>query len=487
MNRRPPQNVPAEIRNVIARLRSRIRAYVWLEGIAAAVIWFGLTFWAGLALDYLPVLVGSSEMPRAARLTLLVIVSTVLLYIVYRWILRRAFARIADKSLALLIERKFPEFQHSLVTTVEYGTKAADDPATDAHLLTRTREAATGRVADIQLSQVFNFGPLVRNSLGAVVLILSVLAFAAFANDAFATWTSRFYMLSDDPWPRRAHIEVLDFNEKDLMKVAEGGDVTIRVRAAADREIPPPDVCTIHYRMDNGERGRANMSKDGEPRDSYQYYSFNSTPFKGMLDGVDFDVVGFDHRVSGFRIEVVASPAVVGVKLRSELPAYTGLLPRKDDWTVATRLPVGSKITVTASANKPLDRIEFTSCSLSRSSRLLPMHLIATAKNSGVRSRPVIAGINTHCAHILFTPQSRFTRCPGFLRSTFTRSAPITFRLLTSASYRLHTDRDTMGRELEREGQSCSIILFMRAIGRHGLQIEPPDSRHPECLRLHFS
>ena len=109
------------------------------------------------------------------------------------------------------------------------------------------------------------------------------------------------------------------------------------------------------------------MSKDGEPRDSYQYYSFNSTPFKGMLDGVGFDVVGFDHRVSGFRIEVVASPAVVGVKLRSELPAYTGLLPRNDDWTVATRLPVGSKITVTASTNKPLERIEFTSVSADES------------------------------------------------------------------------------------------------------------------------
>ena len=145
-----PNAIPSEIRGLIARLRRRIRAYVWLEGLAAVVIWFGLTFWAGLALDYLPVLVGSSEMPRGARFTLLAIVSAVLLYIVYRWILRRAFVRLNDKSLALLIERKFPEFQDSLVTTVEFGQDNLATTEVDEHMLSRTRNLAAASVSNVQ-------------------------------------------------------------------------------------------------------------------------------------------------------------------------------------------------------------------------------------------------------------------------------------------------------------------------------------------------
>ena len=362
MNFQAKHEQPTEIRNVIERLRSRIRAYVWMEGIAAAIIWSGLTFWIGLALDYLPVLVGSSEMPRTARLVLLVVVSVVLLYIIYRWILRRAFARLADKSLALLIERRFPDFQDSLVTTVEFADSSESE--IDPSLLLQTRRSAVSNLGSVRLGEIFNFRPLIRSSLGAVTVAISVALFAAFASDAFATWANRFYLLSDDPWPRRSHIEVIGFNEQSIIKVAEGDDITIRVRADATRETPPPEVCTIYYRLDNGGRGSANMSKDGAARDGFQHYSFASTPFKGMLEGVEFDVVGFDHRVSGLRIEVVPSPTVIGVTLRSELPAYTGLLPRNDDWSVASRLPIGSRIQVTTTANKPLERIELTNVSV---------------------------------------------------------------------------------------------------------------------------
>ena len=38
-----------------------------LEGLALAVIWLGAMFWIGFGLDYLPVLMGASEMPAVAR------------------------------------------------------------------------------------------------------------------------------------------------------------------------------------------------------------------------------------------------------------------------------------------------------------------------------------------------------------------------------------------------------------------------------------
>ena len=71
----------SEIRHRLVQLRRRIRAYVWAEGICLALVWLGVTFWVGLAIDYLPVMLGATEMPRAARVVLLVLIATVLLLI----------------------------------------------------------------------------------------------------------------------------------------------------------------------------------------------------------------------------------------------------------------------------------------------------------------------------------------------------------------------------------------------------------------------
>src|SRR5688572_21733258 len=101
----PP--LSSHVRDTLAALRRRIRIYVWLEGLAVALVWLGLTFWLALAIDYLPVLVGASEMPRTARAVLLVAIAGVLAFIVWRWILRRTFVRLADHSMALLLERQF--------------------------------------------------------------------------------------------------------------------------------------------------------------------------------------------------------------------------------------------------------------------------------------------------------------------------------------------------------------------------------------------
>ena len=118
MNQFNPPNtkLPHPVSRLLRALRWRIRAYVLIEGISAAAIWLGLTFWAGLALDYLPVMMGASEMPRGVRFVLLIGIGAVLAFIVYRWIIRRALVRLRNRSMALLLERRFPELNDSLLT-----------------------------------------------------------------------------------------------------------------------------------------------------------------------------------------------------------------------------------------------------------------------------------------------------------------------------------------------------------------------------------
>src|SRR5262245_13501620 len=106
----PDIALTTDLASLLAGLRRRIRLYIWAEGIALALIWLGLMFWFSLALDYLPVLMGASEMPVAPRAVLLAANGIALAYILYRWIGRRITVPLGDRSLALILERQFDNF-----------------------------------------------------------------------------------------------------------------------------------------------------------------------------------------------------------------------------------------------------------------------------------------------------------------------------------------------------------------------------------------
>jgi hypothetical protein len=349
----PASALSAQISSLLSRLRWRIRAYVWAEGLALAAVWIGLTFWLGLALDYVPVRLGASEMPLAARVTLLVVVAAVLAYLLYRWVWRRGFVPLASRSMAVLLERRFPDFHDSLLTAVELRSRPPSAWDFNPHMLAQTDRQALACVDHVRLRQVFNFMPLARNATLATIVLASVVLFGLVASDAFATWVNRFYFLSDQPWPRRTYIELLAFPDRN-QKAAKGSSVTIRVRADATRPTRPPDVCTIYYRTEEGERGRVHMTKSGSVRDGFQEYRYAERPFKGILSSIRFDVVGDDHRLRDNQLVVVDSPNVIRVELDCELPAYTQLVPRSQLWRPGIGLPKGSRVAIRAQSNKDL-------------------------------------------------------------------------------------------------------------------------------------
>src|SRR3954470_21455346 len=135
-----------DLESLLAGLRWRIRLYIWAEGIALALIWLGLMFWFALALDYLPVLMGASEMPVGPRAVLLAANCIALAYILYQWIGRRTFVQLGDRSLALILERRFSDFNDSLVTAVEMADLPEHASAFNRELLARTAAEAQAGV-----------------------------------------------------------------------------------------------------------------------------------------------------------------------------------------------------------------------------------------------------------------------------------------------------------------------------------------------------
>ena len=266
--------------------------------------------------------------------------------------MRRAFAQLRARNLAVLVERAFPEFRDSLVTAVELDETSVDSDVGRA-LLESARAEAAEKVVRIDVAKVLNYQPLLRACAGAGLLLLSVLLFGVFAKSAFAVWFQRLYGLSDELYPRQTQIEAVGFDEGQIT-VARGSDLRINVRADAQRSTPPPKVCTIFFTTSRGRRGRANMSKQGLVRDGYQYYLYEGKPFRNILAGLEFDVVGGDHRLSNYRVRVVDSPQVTGIQVNSTLPEYTGLLPRSESYHSGMQLVRGSRIELVLTTNKPI-------------------------------------------------------------------------------------------------------------------------------------
>src|SRR4051794_6393155 len=198
-----------DLESLLAGLRWRIRLYIWAEGIALALIWLGLMFWVGLALDYLAVLMGSSEMPLAPRAVLLAANGIALAYILYHWIGKRTFVPLGDRSLALILERRFGGFNDSLVTVVEMAELPDHASAFSRELLSRTAAEAQAGVGGVRYRDVFNSMSLAAKLLAAVLVCGSLLAFMSTNTSAFDQAMQRLYLLSDKPWPRAAKIEVV--------------------------------------------------------------------------------------------------------------------------------------------------------------------------------------------------------------------------------------------------------------------------------------
>lgn len=331
-----------QIGSLLSGLRRRIRQYVWVQGLALAVAWLGTAFWITLVLDWW------IEPPALARQIMIGGVAAVLVYLIYRFILRRAFVRLADGNLAVLLERRFDKFGDSLLTTVELAEQPGHSLGFNPRMLAHTQSEAIRHLPEVRLADIFRRGPLVRALVGAAAAVVSVAAFALLASGAFKIWVDRDLLFSDVLWPRRVHLAVDGFPDKRL-KIAKGSDVTIIAKADTRYEVP--ETAQIRYRTEEG-KSRENMSRLGVAAagDEYQLYSF---VFRGILSSRSFDVVGGDMALRDYQIDVVDVPTIE-MTLRCVYPEYMHRESRDLPVTGLVQLPQGTKITVQAKANKDL-------------------------------------------------------------------------------------------------------------------------------------
>lgn len=346
---------PPEIRARLGHLRSAIRSYVWIEGIAAAIAWLAASFWVTLVIDWF------FEPPPAGRIIMMSASLIGLLYIIYALIIRRAFVRFSDANMAMILERRYPELGDSLLTVVAH----LDHDVTDDQLALRlhqqmldnTLEVAAQKIHEVRVLPVFRMWPLVRLMLAVMVLIGAIVFYVNTNPISAGIWLQRNVLLSNEEWPRRTQLTMEGF-EDGVERVAAGSDLRIVALVDTINSTEVPSSIDVEYTTAAGRHGSGSMNRVVEANDENPQFQKYEYTFRGVMAPIEFDLYGGDDRILDLKIEVVANPTLEDIRLRLTYPEYTGIKSRTVPFSSLVQVPRGTYVSVEAWSNKPLVRYD---------------------------------------------------------------------------------------------------------------------------------
>ena len=367
--------LPLEIQSALSRLRWGIRRYVFFEGIAVLVVLACLMFWVTFGLDVVYFSFAKLELPAPLRQFALVVMVTVLVGIAFGWILLRLFQSLRRKDLALALERRFPQLNDQLITTVEMEQSATSELQNE--LISRTRREAASKLASLDLDETFDLKPLKKLGVVAAVLFATLAAFSVANAAGVERWVNAFLLGKADYWdPFRQQAlqlkviaqpgeRIREFDSDRIYKHPRGSDLQLLV-LNNEKAIPPEsvDLQFVAFTPSGTQRGRSTMSRISESQ-------FVQT-ISQVVDDHHLWIRGGDFiNQFPYRIQVVDPPEVNAISLQCDYPSYTGLDGQEDQLVrvVGTQvsLPMETAFELQVECNKPIrfvdirsDRFEFS-------------------------------------------------------------------------------------------------------------------------------
>jgi hypothetical protein len=149
INPSPPAQLDPRLASLLSGLRDRVRRLVVWDSLLTLLAVLLAAFWLGLALDYLPVVLGGTEMPWLARLILLLTVLTLMLGIAWKMLIGRLKRPLPDDSLALLVERHHPDLGGRLVTAVQLNQPGREGDSHSPELLRQVHDQAAAKIDQV--------------------------------------------------------------------------------------------------------------------------------------------------------------------------------------------------------------------------------------------------------------------------------------------------------------------------------------------------
>ena len=248
------QDNPAPLYHPLDLLRGTIRRFVVVDALLTVGVLLIAAFWLGMAADYgLFQLTGFDwvqDAPWGLRLAVLITGIVLVVGVLVARMLLRLNREFSYPSLALVLEKRYPAvLGDRLITAVELAdVKRMGEYGYSEEMIRRTIDEARERVDQVPVNDVFNWRRLWSRGilLGVLVVGLLLLVFTGYSattrtiapvtfawkfGDVAMIWGERNLLLWNTPWPRSAHLELVDFPGDELRIGKDAAAPTVRVRA----------------------------------------------------------------------------------------------------------------------------------------------------------------------------------------------------------------------------------------------------------------
>ena len=343
----------------LTELRAKVRQLLWLYGLSwlvavvlGALLVVGCTDWF-LHLD-----------DAGVRLILGLGIFSGAGYIVYQRLITPLNVPLTDIDLALRIERRFPKFRDSLISTIQFLQEEQDPKLGAPALQRRVIEKTLQQTRLMDFEDVIQTQPVQRIAWTALMVCITTALVVGFNQVEAATALKRLiFPFGTHPWPRQTQLqfvklganglEALTADLHDPLRIARGDTLELNVinlnhqgRFPSHIELEIRDPAGVITR---DVMQRTTLADQGHSREAAFTSVVVKTPFQFRAIGGD------DQNMEWFPLEVVPPPVAESLQVNLIPPKYTR--------QPVVRLPggvghveglVGTKVQITAKSNKPL-------------------------------------------------------------------------------------------------------------------------------------
>jgi len=323
----------------LGALRAALRRLIIAIGLLRVLLMALGVFAAAYVLDWY------AHLPPVTRISVMIAGGGILLAAIYQYLVRPLGASLSDDSLALLVEKRQPQFNDRLISAVQLSREKENPEAARFNspgLVRRIVADANDMAATADFGSVLRAAQLKGLAAAGLVCFVFAGAYVSLKHDLVGVFLARMaYPYSDVEWPRKTTLTLPGRDRTTY--VAKGDDVAVDVLC----EGHVPSRVTLHYRFASSEWGKRRMKRTGE--------RVFRAHFSAVAEDFSFHLEGGDHITEVYRVKVIDRPHVQTIDVAYEFPKYTGMAAYKQTSGLGDVTGVvGTKVSIAARTNKPV-------------------------------------------------------------------------------------------------------------------------------------
>ncbi len=328
----------------LAGLRRRVRSLLLVLGVSRTVLFLAAMLVVYFLADYF------LRLPFLMRLLFLAALLGGTGLVLFRRLLVPLATPLSDERLAARVEAVHPELEDRFQSSLAFGRAEEDPDNEDSPELMRHVVEETVRMSgSIRFQDVARSHVAAAWAVGAAALLFLVGTAAASNAGLVSIFAQRSLLLRPDvEWPRRTTLEVVDMEPGRPRRVTLGRETTLHIRARGS----VPDRVRFSFWEQGAERDRADRIELTPSAEDPSLFAFTLR----VLTSYDFSVRGGDDdRELTYSIQALTPPAILGIEMDAEYPAYLDL-PAETLKGGGQRLPQGTRVHLRIRANMQLER-----------------------------------------------------------------------------------------------------------------------------------